>query len=582
MDINAYLKPIVKWWRLLVITTALAVVSSTISAMFQPKLYVSRTTLMIGATISNPNPDSGQIYIATQLATIYADIARREPVQSETMKALGINWLPEYNARVVSNTQLIEISVTDTDPARAQVIANELARQLIKQSPAASNSETGQRQEFIRAQLSSLETQIDETKKRIEELQQSLTVINSTSEAASTEKEITSLNEKLNSLYESYANFLSNSQEGAPNTLRVVEPANLPTKSVGTSKVLIIGLAGMVGFVLATGAAYLIEFLDRSIKSTSDVERIFNYPVIGYLSLMSENGNNATYILNHPNSLVTESFRLLQSNLEFFQAYNSAKTILITSPMQGNGKTTIAVNLAISLAMSGQKTILVDSDLRRPAVHAAFGIDKSPGLSDIIRSKKKPSEVTRPMDGTKVDVITAGNVPANVTEVVGSKRIAEILNGLKDDFETIIVDAPPLVISDSYNLASKVDGVVLVLEPGQTREEQARVIKEQLNRAGARVIGVVFNRVTETNAKSYGDYQYLSMYAPQHYNDYISTPSKPKEAQPPSSTKKLLAFFERGEVPHDVTESLEGAFDKFDKQRKSLRTRFRKAPKQSK
>lgn len=582
MDINAYLKPIIKWWRLILITTILAVVSSSISAVFQPKLYVSRTTLMIGTTISNPNPDSGQIYIATQLATIYADIAKREPIQVETMKALGIDWLPEYNVRVVPNTQLIEISVTDTQPARAQVIANMLAAQLIKQSPAANESETGQRQEFIRQQLSSLETQIEDTKNKIQELQQSLTVINSTSQAASTEREINALNEKLTALYESYANFLANSQEGALNILRVVEPANLPTSSVGTSKLLIIGLAGMVGFVLATGAAYLIEFLDRSIKSTSDVERVFNYPVIGYLSMMSENGNNATYVLSHPTSVVTESFRLLQSNLEFFQAYNSAKTILITSPMQGNGKTTIAVNLAISLAMSGQKTILVDSDLRRPAVHAAFGVDKSPGLSDIIRSKKKPAEVVRSMDGTRVDVITAGNVPSNVTEVVGSKRIAEILGGLKDDFETIIVDAPPLVISDSYNLASKVDGVVLVLEPGQTREEQARVIKEQLNRAGARVIGVVFNRVTESNAKSYGDYQYLSMYSPHHYNDYVSSDTKPRGTEQPSPTKKLLAFFERGEVPHDVTQSLEGAYDKFDKQRKTLRSRFRKNSKESK
>lgn len=582
MDINAYIKPIIKWWRLLAVTTILALVSSAISTVFQPKLYVSRTTLMIGTTISNPNPDSGQIYIAAQLATIYADIAKREPIQAATMEALGIDWLPSYNVRVVPNTQLIEIAVTDTSPQRAQIIANELANQLILQSPATNESETGQRQEFIRQQLSSLETQIDDTKKKIEELQTRLTVVNSSSETASVEKEITDLTVKLNGLYENYASFLANSQEGALNILRVVEPANLPTTSVGTSKVLIIGLAGMVGLVLATGAAYLIEFLDRTIKSTSDVERVFSFPVIGYLSVMSENGNNATYVLNHPTSLVTESFRLLQSNLEFFQAYNSAKTILITSPTQGNGKTTIAVNLALSLALSGQKTILIDSDLRRPAVHAALGVEKEPGLSDVIRNKMKPADVVKSMNGSKIDVITAGNVPPNVTEVVGSKRIAEILNGMKDDFETIIVDAPPLVISDSYTLASKVDGVILVLEPGQTREEQAKVIKEQLNRAGARVIGVVFNRVTETNAKSYGDYQYLSMYAPHHYNDYVSGSAREKELRPPSPTKKLLAFFERGEVPPDLTESLEGAFNKFQKQRQALRDRFRKAPKQPK
>ena len=582
MEINAYLKPIVKWWRLLVITTVLAVVSSSISTLFQPKLYVSRTTLMIGTTILDANPDSGQIFIASQLASIYADIAKREPIQAETKRALGIDWLPSYIVRVVPNTQLIEISVTDTNPQRAQIIANELANQLMKQSPATNESETGQRQEFIRQQLSSLEVQIQETETRIEELQRSLAVMNSTSQMASTEKDISELTFKLNDLQDNYANFLANSQAGAVNILTVVEPANLPITSVGTSKILIIGLAGMVGLVLAVGAAYLIEFLDRTIKSTSDVERIFNFPVIGYLSQISENGNNATYVINHPNSLVSESFRLLQSNLEFFQAYNSAKTILITSPTQGNGKTTIAVNLALSMAMSGQKTILVDSDLRRPAIHTALDMSKAPGLSDVIRNKMSAADTIRPMNGNKVEVITAGNVPPNVTEVVGSKRISAILNDLKEGFETVIVDAPPLVISDSYNLASKVDGVILVLEPGQTREEQARVIKEQLNRAGARVIGVVFNRISEANAKSYGDYQYLSMYAPRHYNDYVASSTKPRERPSVSPSKKLLAFFEHGEVPPDVTTSLEGAFNKFQKQRQGLRNRFRKAPKQPK
>lgn len=582
MDISEYLRPLMKWWRLLVVVTGLAAMASIISVQFQPDLYESRTTLMIGRTILDPNPDSGQIYIAQQLASIYADMANRERVRADTMKALNINWLPAYQARVVPNTQLIEIRVTDSNPERAKVIADELANQVVSQSPSLNDATAGQRQEFIKQQLSSLEIQISDTTNKIDELQKSLVGLKSASQIARTEAEINQLADKLTTLRNSYANLLANTQEGALNILSVFEPANLPTSTVGTNKILIIILASMVGFVLSAGAAYLLEYLDRSIKTTKDVERIFNYPVIGYLSVMPDDGNNATHVLTHPNSVVTESFRLLQSNLEFFQAYNSAKTILITSPMQGNGKTTIAVNLAISLAMSGQKTVLVDSDLRRPAVHMALEIEKSPGLSDIIRSKKKVVEATRSLKETNIEVITAGDVPANVTEVVGSKRIAEILAGLKEDFETIVIDAPPLVISDSYSLASKVDGVILVLEQGQTREEQAKVIKEQLNRAGARVIGVVFNRITEGNAKTYGDYQYLSMYSPQHYNDYVTSSPKAVHGPDPSPTKKMLAFFERGEVPPDVTESLEGAFDKFQKQRDNLRGRFRKTAKKTK
>lgn len=574
MDANPYLKPLVKWWRLIAVTVALAVISSFISTLFQPDEYISRTTLMTGSAFSNPNPDTGEIFIPQQIASYYVEMAKREPVQDATKQALGIDWLPSYTARVVPETQLIEILVTDTNPERAQIIANELAHQLILQSPV---KESGQSQEFIKQQLANIEVQIQDTEKQIEDLQKTLNIINSVSQIARIEQDIKNLTERLVGLRNNYASLLAQTQQGALNTLTVIEPANLPTKSSSTNKLLIVSLAGMVGLILAVGAAYGLEYLDRTIKTTSDVERIFNLPVIGYLANIAENGNNATYVTSHPNSLIAENFRLLHSNLEFFQVYNSARTILVTSPTQGNGKTTVAINLALTIAASDQKVAVVDADLRRPAVHTALKISQSPGLADIIHSKVSVKEVVRPVKGKKIDVVAAGAVPPSVTEVVGSKRIAAILNDIREDYDTIIVDAPPLVISDSYNLASKVDGVILVLQPGTTNDDQAKVIKEQLSRAGARIIGIVFNKVSDVNAKSYGDTKYLSMYSPQHYNDYVS--NKPAVEEPDSGSKKLLAFFEKGEVPPDVKESLETAFDKFQQQRKSLFDRFRKPPK---
>ena len=113
MEINAYLRPLIRWWRLVVIVTVLAVVASGVSTMFQPDVYVSRTTLVIGTTILDPNPDSGQIYIAQQLAGIYADMALREPIQQAAMDSLGIDWLPAYQSRAVPRSQMVEISVTE-------------------------------------------------------------------------------------------------------------------------------------------------------------------------------------------------------------------------------------------------------------------------------------------------------------------------------------------------------------------------------------------------------------------------------------------------------------------------------------
>ncbi len=141
------------------------------------------------------------------------------------------------------------------------------------------------------------------------------------------------------------------------------------------------------------------------------------------------------------------------------------------------------------------------------------------------------------------------------------------------------MDAPPLVISDTYNLASKVDGVILVIVPGQTREEQAKVMKEQLDRAGAKVIGVVFNKVSFKYASSQGDYQYQSLYSPKYYSDYVSHPNE--ETLPENgNSRRLLDFFEHGEVPPEVATRVEKAVTAIKTQPRGLVGKMRKAPKE--
>jgi len=559
-----------------VIATALAVVASTISSLFQAENFVSRTTLVVGKTFLDPNPDSGQILIAQHLAGIYADMAIREPIQLAAMQALGISWLPQYHAEVVPNTQMVQISVTDTNPQRAQIIAGELANQLILQSPTISGTETGERQAFIKEQLTNLQNQITTTQKNIDDLETSLAGLNSASQIANIQSQIGEQVTKIESLRANYASFLANSQEGAVNILTVLEPASLPTHASGTNKFFIIILAGLVGFSLGCGTAYLLEYLDRTVKTTSDVERIFNLPVIGYISQILEEGPKSTYVANNPNSVLAESFRLLYSNIEFFRISNPLKTILITSPGQGNGKTTVASNLALSISQDNQNVVLIDADLRRPAVHRSFDMAQGPGLSDVISNRANIAGVERFWDGDEdLKIITAGNKIPNITEVVGSKRISSILSELKENHELVIIDAPPLIIADSYNLASEADGVILVIEPGQTSEDQAKAIKEQLRRANARIVGCVFNKVTESNASSYGDYQYQSLYAPKYYGDYVS--GAKNESSPVNQSEKLMDFFEHGKVPTEMAVEVQNAISAIKTQPRKMASRIRKS-----
>jgi capsular exopolysaccharide synthesis family protein len=416
-----------------------------------------------------------------------------------------------------------------------------------------------------------------ETENTIEELQKSLAGLTSASQIENIEQKIGEETRKLDTLRTNYANFLTNSQEGATNILSVLEPANLPLSAVSSNRITIILLAGLVGFSLGAGAAYVLEYLDRSVKTAADVERIFNLPVIGFISEMSENGSNATYVTKNPNSILAENFRMLRSNIEFHSVTNQIKTIMLTSPSQGNGKTTIAANLALSISQLGQDVVLVDADLRRSAVHSALRMSRTPGLSDVIRNRADIENVIKPWRKNKnLKVITAGNKPPNITEVVGTKRLAAILSKLKEDHDLVIIDAPPLIISDTYSLASVADGVIIVMEPGQTTDEQARAIKGQLERVHARILGFVFNKVSEQKEHSYGDFQYRSLYSAKHYGEYSMSPNKDNEPVGASRSRKLVDFFEHGKIPEEMSSDVENALSTI-KQPRGIFSRFRKA-----
>jgi capsular polysaccharide biosynthesis protein len=160
MDLKELLVPLLKWWWLIVVATLLAAFSSYRAVRQQPLVYEARTTLMIGRALDNPNPSNNEFWLSQQLAATYADLGKREAVRERTMAALGMTWLPEYRVRALPNTQLLEIVVVDTNPARAQSVANELANQLILRSPTASRPEEQDRQAFVNEELNDLEATI--------------------------------------------------------------------------------------------------------------------------------------------------------------------------------------------------------------------------------------------------------------------------------------------------------------------------------------------------------------------------------------------------------------------------------------
>jgi succinoglycan biosynthesis transport protein ExoP len=514
MELTAYITPLRRWWWLLLASTLLAAVSSFMATRQQPPIYQAHTTLMIGRAIEDPNPSQGEFGLAQQLASTYAQIANREPVREATRKALDLNRLPDYLARALPQTQMIEIAVTDVNPLRAQVVANELANQLILRSPTGSNTEDQERQQFVDEQLNTLQSQIVETQDEIAKLQEQLGTLNSARQLQDTQNQINALQTKLTTLQGNYAALLSNTGQGASNTLSVVEEAELPTRPIGPNKSISILLSAAIGFSLAAGAAYLLEYLDDTVKTPEEITKLLDVPVIGLIGETgdSTDGEHSIYVSKHPRSPIAEAYRALRANLEFAAVDRPLKTILIASAGTDDGKSSVAANLAVVLAQGEKKVFLIDADLRKSSIHTYVDLPNAIGLSDLFRDGADVFKAVQAWGNHRIGVITGGDSPPNPAELLGSRRMDHILSSLAEKADVVVIDSPPFIVSDAMMLAAKVDGVLMVIRPGHTRKKFALAMMEQLRRADARILGVVLNRIPHRGAEYYGGFLYYSPY----------------------------------------------------------------------
>jgi capsular exopolysaccharide synthesis family protein len=284
---------------------------------------------------------------------------------------------------------------------------------------------------------------------------------------------------------------------------------------VGVRQKLMIGL--LVGLFLGILAAFLLEYLDQTIKTAGDVERVLDVPVLGLIPFgphpgSARAGNGARrrsaiplVSLASPEDPTAEAYRALRTNVTFVNAEERALQLLsVTSPGPGEGKSTTAANLAITLAQQGTHVLLVDADLRRPVVHRAFNLVQEPGLTDILVGSTTLREAARPNVVTNLDVLPAGALPPNPSELLGSAAMHRLLEQLRVEYDMVVFDSPPaLAVTDSTVLGASTDGVIVVVRSGETEEAAAQQTMEQLRRVHARVAGAVLNGVAKQGDRYY-------------------------------------------------------------------------------
>ena len=280
-------------------------------------------------------------------------------------------------------------------------------------------------------------------------------------------------------------------------TIEPIEIATPPANPVRPRPLIYSMLAGIIGLVLAIGIVFIIEYVDDTLKTPQDVQQALNIPVLGYIANKQpvqkmERGLPTAWQLH---SETSEAINALRTNLEFAVVQSSLKSLLLLGINEsGESKTSIAADLAVSYAQSGSSVVLLDADLRNPSVHRYFGLANEIGFSNLLAGDSKIEAAGRKIEGLDGLTIIAGGsaTPAPVTEGgTIPNRIIKILDILKKQSDVIIIDAPSINIADSWVLASKVDGVLLIIQPRDAHPTKARQSLEQLHRAGATMLGAV-------------------------------------------------------------------------------------------
>jgi capsular exopolysaccharide synthesis family protein len=289
-----------------------------------------------------------------------------------------------------------------------------------------------------------------------------------------------------------------------------VDEAELPSVPVWPRKVLNLTLALLGGCVLALGLAFFFEYVDSRIKSPEEIKAHLGLPSLGMIPALdpkSWKGRDPLISDGVPPNFA-EALRTVRTNVLFSSAEEGARNLVVTSTGPGEGKTLVAANLAIGFAQAGQRVLLIDADMRRPRIHQLFRQRQEPGLSNLMVGHSVPSACIRKSSVPGLWLLTAGRIPPNPAELLGSQRFRDFVQSLSEHFDSVIIDSPPVMaVTDAAIAASAATGIVFVVGAEMTSRHAAKTAIQQLENGRPCFLGVVLNRVDlERNAYYYSNY----------------------------------------------------------------------------
>ncbi|MCK4693497.1 MAG: polysaccharide biosynthesis tyrosine autokinase, partial [Anaerolineales bacterium] len=476
MELLQYIEILKRRFWVIVVTAIVSVAIVGVGSYLITPVYSASAVVRI-TQIQDGGVSYYDLNYSERLMNTYSHLLESRPFLEEVIQRLQVNITSVELANSIkieplANTELIQITVENTNPGMAMGIANTLGDLLVEQRE---NLYTGQGRsvrEILQDQLAVVEENLAADRANLQKL------LNRGADLAQGGI-AQDLSSRIQVQEQTYAMLLNEyeraqiAEAARASSISVVEPAIIPEEPIKPRNILNITLGALVGLVGGMGLAFLFENLDLAIYTVDKLEAATKLPLLGsipHLDLPRKPSHRAVLLRGNRQSPPREAFRILRTNVNALMIDIAAKTLLIASAEQGAGKSTILANLAVSMAQAGRKVVMVDSDLRHPYLHVLFGISNDWGLITMITRPSRVSSSTQ-LAKTKfpgVSLLTSGPLPPNPGERVGSIQMRKLIAELRLEADMVLLDSPPILnFADGAALASMVDGVVLVAARGE-------------------------------------------------------------------------------------------------------------------
>ena len=510
MEMQQYVEILQRRKWVILLTTIMTVAVVGVGSYLTTPIYSASTVVRI-AQIQDLSVGYFDLNYSVRLMNTYEHVLKSRPFLEEVVQRLDINILrldpnvlpkdlaKRIKVEVLADTELLKITVESTNPRQAMEIANTLATLLIEEGQKLYAGQGKGAREILQEQLTIVEENLTKDRARF----QSLLKADSGQDQAGT---IQDLNARIRIQEQTYAMLLNEYDQARvaeamrANSISVVEPAITPMAPSKPRLKLNIALGGLVGLVGGMGLAFLFENLDPAMHSADSLEAVAKVPLLGWIPRFSiPRGSRQGAILLDGDELspVPEAFRILRSNILALAPGRPLKTLLIASAERGAGKSMVLANLAAAIAQAGRKkVIVVDSDLRNPCLHQVFDVPNERGLSNVVLDMNR---VDTALQETKIPGLrvlpSGGPFPPNSGELLDFLNMQKLIKKLAEETDMVLLDSPPiLAVADAAMLAPMVDGVLVIAAQDQATAKGIRRALQQLDKVGARVLGIVFNK----------------------------------------------------------------------------------------